>query len=73
MEIKTKFDCGDVVYCITDNEIDKRMIDDISYNNDKISYHFYMDQLKRSKIIEESLCFKSIGELVEYYVNKLDN
>ena len=73
MEIKTKFDCGDMVYFITNSNIDKRIIDDISYNGKKITYHFYKDQLMPTKIVEESLCFESVDELVEYYVNKLDN
>lgn len=72
MEIKTKFDCGDMVYFIVDSNIEKRIIDDISYHYKKITYHLYKDQLIPSKILEESLCFASVDELVEYYVNKLD-
>ena len=79
MEIKTKFDCGDMVYFITKDKIFHEKIIHINYVNGMVSYEFYditkelpFYDIGRRFSFTEGLVFKTIGELIEFYVDKIE-
>lgn len=76
MKIETKFNIGDNVYTILDNNIVCHPVTSIQYMSGEVAYTLLiresetlMDKNKYATFSESS-CFKSIDDLADYYKAK---